>query len=101
MNKDLEEQGDDVLVDLASQEYFKAIDTKALKGRVVRPVFKENKGGKYKVVAINAKRARGAMTRYVLEEGITDPEELKGFDRNGYRYNEELSGEKEYVFTKD
>lgn len=97
---DMKEQGEEVLLDLASKEYFKAVQPDRLGGKLIRPVFKENKGGKYKVVAINAKRARGMMTRYVIEERITRPADLKGFDRGGYLYNDELSDEVEWVFTK-
>ncbi len=98
--EDMEEKGEEVLLDLASKEYFKAVQPDRLGGKLIRPVFKENKGGKYKVVAINAKRARGMMTRYVIEERITRPADLKGFDRDGYLYNEELSDDVEWVFTK-
>ena len=90
------------LINLASQEYFKAIEglTKSQKVNVVTPIFKEFRGDKYKIISLNAKRARGMMTRYIIQNEIEDIQEIKKFDLDGYQYNGELSTEKELVFTR-
>ena len=90
------------MVNLASQEYFSAIDPQALSVPVVSPVFKDFKNGKYKILSFYAKKARGLMTRYIIENRLTSPEELKAFNLDGYGYNEELSAEENsLVFTRD
>ncbi|MBU2019033.1 MAG: peroxide stress protein YaaA [Bacteroidetes bacterium] len=91
---------DEVLINLASTEYFKAIDLKSLKRQMITPVFKELKNGEYKVVMTYAKNARGKMTRYIVENKLEHPEEIKGFDLDGYRFHEALSSESEWVFTR-
>lgn len=83
--------GTDVLVNCASQEYFGAVDLKALKLRVITPVFLEDKPGGPKVVSFFAKRARGAMARFIVQNRLTDAEALTGFDSGGYRHCPELS----------
>ena len=100
IKSDLKEQGNEVLVNLASNEYFKSIDTKALKARVVTPVFKDFSNGQYKMISFFAKKARGMMTRFILQNKIFDPEQLKLFDSGGYFYNEELSKVDQLVFTR-
>ena len=90
-----------VLVNLASNEYFKSINTKELKAEIVTPVFKDWKGGKYKIISFYAKKARGLMCRYAIDNKITKVEKLKGFDYEGYSFNEGMSSEKEWVFTRD
>ncbi len=96
----LKTQNTPVLVNLASNEYFKSIDTKQLAGEVITPVFKEHKDGKYKVVAIYAKRARGKMTNFIIREAIDKPEQLKTFTDGGYEYSDSLSSEQEWVFIR-
>ena len=96
----LNEDESEVLINLASNEYFKGIDKKALNARIINIAFKENKNGKYKVIAIYAKRARGLMIRYMIDHRLNDPELLKGFDVEGYSYSSELSDEKNFVFTR-
>jgi len=99
LNKDL--VGDEpVLVNLASTEYFKAVKKNALKARVVTPVFKDIKDGKARVVSFLAKKARGLMTRYAIDNRITDPEALKAFDVEGYRYDEAASTADQWVFSR-
>jgi cytoplasmic iron level regulating protein YaaA (DUF328/UPF0246 family) len=88
------------LINLASIEYFKAVDLKVLKAKVVTPVFKELKNGEYKVVMTYAKNARGRMTRYLIENNIEQAEEMKGFNWDGYLFHESLSSENEWVFTR-
>jgi len=89
-----------VIVNLASQEYFKAVDRKTLKAPVVECVFEDYKGGAYKVISFHAKRARGLMARYAIEHRITTPEGLKHFDSEGYAHAPEVSGLDRLVFRR-
>jgi cytoplasmic iron level regulating protein YaaA (DUF328/UPF0246 family) len=102
--KDLNRQGDEIgareLVNCASQEYFGAVDLKALKLRVVTPVFLEEKNGTAKTVSFFAKRARGAMARFMITEQVRDAEALKAFDLDGYAYRAEQSDEDRMVFSR-
>lgn len=91
---------DEVIVNLASAEYFKAIDKKAVKSKVITPHFKELKKDKYTIVAIFAKNARGRMARYAIENQISDAEQLKNFNQDGYLFHEALSTETDWVFTR-
>ncbi|MEI5640815.1 MULTISPECIES: peroxide stress protein YaaA [unclassified Pseudoalteromonas] len=79
------------LVNLASNEYFKAVDKKALEGEIITPVFKDCKNGQYKVISFYAKKARGMMARYIIENQVSDLESLKAFDVAGYYYSEEAT----------
>jgi len=101
LNRTLAEQGDDILINLASQEYFKAVRPEKLAGRIITPLFKERKAGGYKIVSLLAKRARGMMSRFIVDRRISDPEALKTFDVGGYRFNPELSSEHQWSFTRD
>jgi cytoplasmic iron level regulating protein YaaA (DUF328/UPF0246 family) len=89
-----------VLVNLASEEYFKAVRPKALGYPVVQPVFQERKGAAWKVVSFQAKRARGAMARYAIERRIEDPEGLKRFDVDGYCFAPEASDASTWIFRR-
>ena len=100
LNQELAQEKQPVLVNLASIEYFGAIDTKKLKARVITPSFKENKDGKYQMVSFFAKRARGLMSRFIIRNNISNPEELKAFDLEGYYFNNQLSKENDWVFTR-
>lgn len=91
---------DEVIVNLASTEYFKVIKTNLLKNKIITPIFKEFKNGQYSVVMMYAKHARGAMARYLIEQNITDIDQLKLYDVDGYQYNDLLSTENEWVFTR-
>lgn len=88
------------LINLASTEYFKSVKTKLLDGPVITPVFKEVKGGTSKVVGFSAKRARGMMARYMIDNRIENPQELKKFNVDGYSYQDDLSNDNEWVFTR-
>jgi cytoplasmic iron level regulating protein YaaA (DUF328/UPF0246 family) len=90
-----------VLVNCASQEYFGAVDLKALKLRVITPQFMEIKDDKPRIVSFFAKRARGAMARFIVENQLTDPEEIKGFTSGGYAFDPDLSAGDTWVFTRD
>lgn len=100
LNAQAAEVGSDVLVNCASQEYFGAVDLKALKLRVITPVFMEDKGGTPKIVSFFAKKARGAMARYVIQHRLTDPKGLLDFDTGGYAYHPDLSEEDKPVFVR-
>lgn len=89
-----------VLVNLASNEYFKSVKTKTLVPHILTPVFKEIKNGEPKIVSFMAKRARGMMARYIIDERLTDPEGMKDFTVGGYTYREALSTESNWVFTR-
>ncbi len=90
----------EVLVNLASNEYYKVINSKLLKASVITPVFKDFKNGKLKMISFYAKKARGMMVRYIIDNNIENVEDLKGFDREGYVFDENLSNETELVFTR-
>lgn len=93
-------QGDNILVNLASDEYFGAVMPKKLNARIIKPVFLDEKNGKYKVISFYAKKARGMMVRYLLQTQPTAVEQLKGFDLGGYGFDEALSSADELVFKR-
>lgn len=99
LNKELEE--DELFVNLASQEYFKAVNTDKLKVPVITPVFKDFRNGKLKIISLFAKKARGSMVRYIIDTEAQTVDDLKGFDYDGYGYSaEESKSENELVFTR-
>jgi cytoplasmic iron level regulating protein YaaA (DUF328/UPF0246 family) len=91
---------DEVLVNVASNEYSKALNLKNFKRRVVTCSFKEEKNGEYKAIMTFAKRARGLMTRFIIQENIEEEEHLKAFDLENYTFNDSLSSDDEFVFTR-
>ena len=97
----IDAQGDDVLVNLASEEYYKSIKPSRLDAQIVKPVFLDYKNGKYKTVSFYAKKARGLMCRYMIQNRLTQVEQLKDFDLNGYWFDKTASTEKEFVFKRD
>ncbi len=101
LNKAATAMGTDTLVNCASVEYFGAVDMAALKLRVITPMFMEEKAGTPKIVSFFAKKARGAMARFMIERRITDPEGLKDFDTGGYRFNAGMSEGDRWVFLRD
>lgn len=100
LNDALTAQGDDVVINLASDEYFKAVKPKKLQGKIIKPVFLDEKNGKFKVISFYAKKARGLMSRYIIENRLTKIEELKGFDSEGYFFDEAASNDVELVFKR-
>jgi len=99
LNKEMEK--DELFINLASNEYFKAVDTKKLKAEVITPVFKDLKNGKLKVISFFAKKARGAMVRYIIDKDVESVEDLKGFDYDGYQFSLKYSQkENELVFIR-
>lgn len=91
---------EDILVNLASEEYAKSIDFKKIKNTCIIPVFKEQSGDQFKIVMVYAKQARGLMTQFIIKNQIKTIEELKSFDTSGYSYNETLSEGDKIVFTR-
>jgi len=101
LNRDIAKSGSGVLVNLASNEYFKSVKAGALDAEIITPVFKDLRGGKYKMISFFAKKARGQMARYIIEKSLNDPAGLKRYRRDGYRYNKAESTAREWVFTRD
>ncbi len=101
LNQAIAEQGDNVLINLASNEYFKAVKPKALDAQVITPVFKDCKKGQYKVISFYAKKARGMMARYIIENRISSVADLTKFDTAGYYFVEEESTPTELVFKRE
>ena len=98
INQELKEG--ELFLNLASNEYIKAIDTKVLKTPMITANFKQFKNGEYKTIAIFSKRARGLMTRYVIDNKIESVNDLKHFSSDNYRFSEKLSTENELIFTR-
>ncbi|MDX8121699.1 peroxide stress protein YaaA [Janthinobacterium sp. GMG2] len=100
LNRTAKEQGAKVLVNLASEEYFKSVKPRQLDVPVIAPVFEDWKNGKYKIISFYAKRARGMLARYAAVNQIRDPEQLKQFDVDGYAYVPEASNDTNWVFRR-
>lgn len=100
LNKELGKQQEAVLVNLASNEYFKSVKPKMLEGKLLNINFKETKDGKTRIVAIFAKRARGLMADYIIRNRIENPEDIKSFDVDGYRFDASLSDDKQWTFER-
>ena len=101
LNNDMKNQKHPVLVNLASDEYFKVVHSKILQAPILKISFKENKNGTYRVIAIHAKRARGLMVNYVVKNRLDNTEDLKSFNNKGYVFNKALSSNQEMVFCRD
>ena len=95
-----EMKDDELFVNLASNEYFSAVDTKALKVPVITPEFKDYKDGKLKIISFYAKKARGLMVRYIIDKNVETIEDLKGFNYDGYAFDSNLSKGNSLVFTR-
>ena len=100
LNRQLADDTDPVVVNLASQEYFKAVDRKALSARVVECVFEDYKGGHYKIISFYAKRARGLMARWAIQQRASTPRQLEGFDLEGYAFHPAASSPERLVFRR-
>ncbi len=100
LNNEMKESGDKILLNLASNEYFKAIHPQKIKSKIITAHFKEEKNGKYSIVSFYAKKARGMMSRFIIENEIEKIEDIKAFDLENYSLNERLSNESNYVFTR-
>jgi uncharacterized protein len=101
LNAQLKKQrGARVLINCASEEYFKSVKPKLLEAPVISPVFEDWKGGRYKIISFHAKRARGLMARYAVEHRIDEPQALQGFDNEGYKFDRKASNDTTYVFRR-
>ena len=100
INHALMAQGDDVVVNLASDEYFKAVNENHLQGRLIKPVFLDEKNSQFKVISFYAKKARGLMSRYIIKNQLNNIEQLKNFDLDGYAFAAEHSSDDELVFMR-
>ncbi len=100
LNQQLKKLKSSTLINLASNEYFKSVKTKELDADIITPAFKEFKNGDYKMIGIYAKRARGLMSRYIIKNKLKDPQALKDFDEEGYRFSSKLSKANNWVFTR-
>ncbi|HAE70897.1 MAG TPA: peroxide stress protein YaaA [Gammaproteobacteria bacterium] len=101
ISKVLNEDESEVIINLASNEYFKGIDKKSINAKIVNIAFKELKNDTYKIIGIYAKRARGLMVNYMIKNRLTDPELLKGFNVEGYQFRQTMSDDLTWVFTRD
>ena len=101
--EELKSHSNKTIINLASNEYFKAIEglKNSDKVKVVTPIFKEYRNDKYKIITLNAKKARGMMTRYIIQNEIENIEDIKKFDIDGYSFNEDMSNENELVFIRE
>jgi cytoplasmic iron level regulating protein YaaA (DUF328/UPF0246 family) len=98
---DLKKSGSPLLINLASNEYFKSVNAKTLDAEIITPVFKDLKQGKYKMISFFAKKARGLMARFIIDRQLNNPEGLKEFDAEGYYFSKTLSTASELVFLRD
>ena len=101
INEQLKNHHEKTIINLASNEYFKVVNSKKLDGEVISPQFKDAKNGQYKIISFFAKKARGLMSRYIIENKIAHADELQGFDLEGYRFNSEMSTSAKPVFTRE
>ncbi|MFW1762143.1 peroxide stress protein YaaA [Acinetobacter calcoaceticus] len=101
INEDLAAIKTELLVNLASDEYYKSVNEKKIKAEIVKPVFLDQKNGKYKVISFYAKKARGLMARFIIENQLNKAEDIKAFNTDGYYFDAENSSAKELVFKRD
>ena len=100
LNKQLKKVKSNYLINLASNEYFKSVKPNELNAEIITPAFKEFKNGDYKMIGIYAKKARGMLSRYIIQNKLSDPEDIKSFNQDGYRFNKSLSKGNSFVFTR-
>jgi len=100
ITKELQKSDSQVLINLASNEYFKALKAKQIPQQIITPVFKDFKNGQYKIISFFAKKARGMMSRFMIQNKIDQSEGLKGFNLGGYKLSKKMSSDDEYVFTR-
>lgn len=100
LNKQLKKIKSDTLINLASNEYFKSVKPKELNAEIITPAFKEFKNGEYKMIGIYAKKGRGLLSRYIIQNKLSDSEDLKLFNEEGYKFNKTLSKGNNWVFTR-
>jgi len=100
LNQSLKDNNSEILVNLASTEYFKAVKAKNINAQIITPVFKDYKNGQYKIISFYAKKARGLMVRYMINKRVENPEQLTGFDYEGYAFDQSQSTNTTMVFTR-
>lgn len=100
LNAQLKKIKSEYLINLASNEYFKSVKPKQLEGEIITPAFKEYKGGDYKMIGVYAKKARGTLSRFIIKNQLTNPEDIKDFNEDGYTFNKKLSKDNTWVFTR-
>ncbi len=100
LNAQLKKIKSQYLINLASNEYFKAVKPKQLNGEIITPAFKEYKGGDYKMIGVYAKKARGTLSRFIIKNQLTNPDDIKDFNEDGYAFNKKLSKDNTWVFTR-
>lgn len=101
LNIALKAANSEILVNLASTEYFKAVKVKNVNAQIITPVFKDYKNGQYKIISFYAKKARGLMVRYMIDKRVSTPQQLEAFDYEGYQYDAEQSNDKTMVFMRN
>ncbi|MGS2723559.1 peroxide stress protein YaaA [Porticoccus sp. GXU_MW_L64] len=101
LNKELATEKKPVLINLASNEYFKAVNTKSLNAEIITPAFKDYKNGQYKMISFYAKKARGLMSAYIIKNRLNNPDDIKNFDTAGYYFSPEQSKGNNWVFLRD
>lgn len=101
INQDLKKQQDNTLINLASNEYFKSVKLDKLNANVITPIFKDQKNGIYKIISFFAKKARGLMSRYIIQHKLSNPEDIKRFNVAGYTFNTHASTDNEWVFIRE
>ena len=100
ITEEINKREKDCVINLASNEYFKAVNKKVLNAEIINPVFKDEKNGTLKIISFYAKKARGMMTRFIIQNRIKNVEEIKNFNLGGYAFSESLSNNKEWIFTR-
>lgn len=100
LNKQLKKIKSEYLINLASNEYFKSVKPKELNGEIITPAFKDYKAGQYKMIGVYAKKARGTLSRYIIQNQLSNPEDIKDFSGDGYQFNQSLSQANNWVFTR-
>jgi len=101
INKDLQQSGSTLLVNIASDEYYKSVKEAKIQADIIKPVFLDQKNGKYKVISFYAKKARGLMARYIIQNQLKKMDDLKSFNTDGYYFDAESSLKGELVFKRD
>lgn len=100
LNEECKEDGAQYIINLASEEYFSAVNPQKISAKIINVIFKENKNGVYKIVGINAKKARGVMANFIIRQKISDPQVLKKFQLENYRFEKSMSDESNFVFVR-
>lgn len=101
INEDLEKAGSQILLNLASDEYYKAVNEKNIQAKIIKPVFLDQKNGEYKIISFYAKKARGLMSRFMIEHEVSNIEQLHAFNTDGYYFDDVNSNDNEIVFKRD